>query len=53
MIRCHLGILMPVSWPPKEVMQSKALQGLVITPLDTNLVGAIVGMYFGGSLVKR
>ena len=39
--------------PEKEVMQWKALQGLVITPLDTNLVGAIVGMYFGGSLVKR
>ena len=27
--------------------------GLVITPLDTNLVAAIIGMYFGGSLVKR
>ena len=39
--------------PEKEVMQWKALQGLVITPLDTNLVGAIVGMYFGGSLVKK
>ena len=39
--------------PEKEVMQWVALQGLVITPLDTNLVGAIVGMYFGGSLVKR
>ena len=39
--------------PEKEVMQWVALKGLVITPLDTNLVGAIVGMYFGGSLVKR
>ena len=29
------------------------LQGLVITQLDTNLVSAIIGMYFGGSLVKR
>ena len=29
------------------------MSGLVITPLDTNLVGAIVGMYFGGSLVKK
>ena len=37
----------------KEVLKWRALQGLVITPLDTNLVGAIVGMYFGGSLVKR
>ena len=39
--------------PEKEVMQWVALKGLVITPLDTNLVGAIVGMYFGGSLVKK
>ena len=39
--------------PEKEVLEWKALKGLVITPLDTNLVGAIVGMYFGGSLVKR
>tara|TARA_R100001082_G_scaffold97269_1_gene65086 strand:- start:217 stop:648 length:432 start_codon:yes stop_codon:yes gene_type:complete len=37
----------------KEVLKWRALEGLVITPLDTNLVGAIVGMYFGGSLVKR
>ena len=37
----------------KEVLKWRALQGLVITPLDTNLVGAIVGMYFGGSLVKK
>mgnify|MGYP007000282666 len=27
--------------------------GLVITQLDTNLVSAIIGMYFGGSLVRR
>lgn len=39
--------------PEKEVLEWKVLKGLVITPLDTNLVGAIVGMYFGGSLVKR
>ena len=26
---------------------------LVITQLDTNLVSAIIGMYFGGSLVKK
>ena len=39
--------------PEKEVMRWIAMQGLVITPLDTNLVGAIVGMYFGGSLVKK
>ena len=39
--------------PEKEIMKWVSLQGLVITPLDTNLVGAIIGMYFGGSLVKR
>ena len=26
---------------------------LIITPLDTHLMSAIVGLYFGGSLVKR
>jgi hypothetical protein len=28
-------------------------KGLVLTPLDTNLVSAIIGLYFGGSLVKK
>ena len=37
----------------KEVLKWISFQGLVITPLDTNLVAAIVGMYFGGSLVRR
>jgi hypothetical protein len=27
--------------------------GLVITPLDTNLMSALVGFYFGASAVKR
>ena len=39
--------------PEKEAMKWIEFTGLVITPLDTNLVSAIVGMYFGGSLVKR
>ena len=39
--------------PEKESMKWIAFKGLVITPLDTNLVSAIIGMYFGGSLVKR
>ncbi len=30
-----------------------AAPGIVITPLDTNLVAAITGLYFGGSLVKK
>jgi len=39
----------------KEVMQwvPMAHRGIVITPLDTNLVAAIIGLYFGGSLVKK
>ena len=39
--------------PEREAMKWIEFTGLVITPLDTNLVAAIVGMYFGGSLVKR
>lgn len=30
----------------------KEMKGLVITPLDTHLLCAIVGLYFGGSIVK-
>ena len=39
----------------KELMQwvPMAHRGVVITPLDTNLVAAIIGLYFGGSLVKK
>jgi hypothetical protein len=37
----------------REVFEWITFQGLVITQLDTNLVSAIIGMYFGGSLVKR
>lgn len=29
------------------------MKGLVITPLDTHLVSAITGLYFGGSLVSK
>ena len=31
----------------------KPLDGLVITPLDTLVVSSIIGLYFGGSLVKK
>lgn len=34
----------------KEAMTWKTVTGLVITPLHTNLVAAIAGLYFGGSL---
>ena len=37
----------------REKFEWITFQGLVITQLDTNLVSAIIGMYFGGSLVKR
>ena len=36
-----------IEWVPM------AHRGIVITPLDTNLVAAIIGLYFGGSLVKK
>ena len=39
----------------KEVMKWIPMdaKGIGITPLDTNLVSAIIGLYFGGSLVKK
>ena len=37
----------------KEVLMDKSFLGLVITPLDTHLMSAIVGLYFGGSIVKK
>ena len=36
-----------------ELFKWVTFEGLVITQLDTNLVSAIIGMYFGGSLVKK
>ena len=37
----------------KELVKWQALKGLVITPLDTHLLSAIVGLYFGASMVKN
>ena len=37
----------------KELIKWQALRGLVITPLDTHLLSAIVGLYFGASVVKN
>ena len=37
----------------REVFEWITFQGVVITQLVTNLVSAIIGMYFGGSLVKK
>ena len=36
-----------------EMTTWKPLGGLVITPLDTHVVSSIIGLYFGGSLVRR
>ena len=36
-----------MKWVPMEA------KGIIITPLDTNLVSAIIGLSFGGSLVKK
>jgi len=36
-----------------EMTTWKPLNGLVITPLDTHVVSSIIGLYFGGSLVRR
>lgn len=41
-------------WPftsAKEVFVWKTLEGMVITPLHTHVMSAIIGLYFGGSLV--
>ena len=37
----------------KEILLDREFLGLVITPLDTHLMSAIVGLYFGCSLVKK
>ena len=37
----------------KEVVMDKIFNGVIITPLDTHLMSAIIGLYFGGSLVKK
>jgi hypothetical protein len=37
----------------KEVVMDKVFNCVIITPLDTHLMSAIIGLYFGGSLVKK
>jgi hypothetical protein len=37
----------------RNIIEWHTASGLVLTPLDTNLVSAIAGMYFGGSLASR
>ncbi len=38
---------------PDKAMMWKSFNGFVITPLDTNLVAAITGLYFGAGFTKR
>ena len=37
---------------PDEAVQWKSATGFVITPLDTHIVSAIVGLYFGAGFTK-
>ena len=37
---------------PEEAIQWKSARGFVITPLDTHIVSAIVGLYFGAGFTK-
>ena len=37
----------------KEIVMDKEFFGVIITPLDTHLMSAILGLYFGGSLVRK
>lgn len=38
---------------PSEAVVWKYAQGFVITPLDTHMVSAIVGLYFGAGFTKK
>lgn len=38
---------------PDEAVQWKMARGFVITPLDTHIVSAIVGLYFGAGFTKQ
>jgi len=37
---------------PEDAIQWKSARGFVITPLDTHIVSAIVGLYFGAGFTK-
>ena len=47
----HPGFLFFTEGTEETTWQART--GLVITPLDTHLLGAIIGMYFGASMVKN
>ena len=37
----------------KEMLVDRQFAGVVITPMDTHLMASIIGLYFGGSMVKK
>lgn len=37
----------------KEALKTMTVKGIHFTPLDAELLGMIIGYYFGGSLAKR
>lgn len=47
------GGLLAWLFGPEKATEWVSFQGLVITPLDTNLVAAITGLYFGTGFTKR
>lgn len=46
------GFLKNLFGNSSEIVHWKAAQGFVITPLDTHIVSAIVGLYFGAGFTK-
>lgn len=48
----QVGFLDFIFGPGEEVVKWKYAQGFVITPLDTHIVSAIVGLYFGAGFTK-
>ena len=39
--------------PGKDVTVWREVSGFIITPLDTHIVAAIVGLYYGGSIIRN
>jgi len=46
------GFLDFIFGPGEDMVKWKYAQGFVITPLDTHIVSAIVGLYFGAGFTK-
>ena len=48
----QVGFLDFIFGPGQEVVKWQYAEGFVITPLDTHIVSAIVGLYFGAGFTK-